>query len=73
MKKDVAKRVLDVVFRQSGELDELVRVLRKEADNAEFLIYRQVVGEVLATFLTGIINPLVAEHEDLRPPGLNKV
>lgn len=73
MTKELAKHMLDVVLRQSAELEELVRLLRDNADSDEFQKYREAIGQVLTDVLLGIINPVIAEHEDLRPPGLERL
>lgn len=72
MKREVASQVLDLALEYSTKLNELVSFLQVHADEEDFRKYRLAIGRVMGETLRQIINPIVEEHEDLRPLGLQK-
>lgn len=72
MTRDVAEHILGIALRQSAELAGQLPYLRQHLEPDEYRHYERSIAEVLANTLIGIINPIVAEHEDLRPPELAK-
>jgi len=53
-----------------AKLDESVRLVKDHSSEAEFVKYRDAVGQILGCMLLDIMNPLYEEHPDLKPPQL---
>lgn len=71
MKRDVAESILALVFEYGGKLNDSMLSVRETSDEEEFGRYRRAVGTVLASAFENIIDPILAEHPDLRPAQLN--
>jgi hypothetical protein len=72
MEREIAARVLNLALEHSAELNKLVEFLQERASEEDFRKYRLAIGQVMGEMLRHIINPILDEHEDLRPPGLHK-
>lgn len=70
MDRDVAKSILDLVFDYGGKLNDSMLLVREECDEADFHAYRRAVGEILKTTFAKVIEPIFAEHPDLKPAQL---
>ena len=66
----VARLLLDELFAASGDLDHSVATALAECPTPEFEAYRRAVGQVLAEMWERLIEPILAAHPDLTPPGL---
>ena len=71
MRKEVARSVSDLMVKFGAELDESVARVKRDASSAEFERYREAVSKLMFTMLVEIMNPLYAEHPDLKPEGLD--
>lgn len=71
MKRDVAASILELVFEYGGKLNDSMLTVRDSSDEEEFSRYRRAVGNVLASAFENIIDPIFAEHPDLKPEQLN--
>ena len=71
MKREDAARVLDLALECSAKLNGLVAYLQTHLERDEYEKYRLAIGRVMGETLRQLINPVVEEHEDLRPPGLD--
>ena len=70
MDRNVAKSILDLVFEYGGKLnDSMVRV-KEECEEEDFHAYRRAVGKILETTFANVIEPIFAEHPDLKPDQL---
>jgi hypothetical protein len=70
MTKKTAAEVSDALVAISKRLAELVHAVEVSESKDVFLAFRQPVGKVLGTLVLEIMNPLYAEHPELRPPEL---
>lgn len=71
MDRDVAKSILHLMFEYGGKLNDSMLMAREVCDEKEFSTYRRAVGNVLASTFENIVDPILAEHPDLRPDALN--
>ena len=71
MKRDVAQSVVELLFDYGGKLNDSMLLVRESATDEEFGDYRRAVGAVLATAFEKILDPIFAEHPDLKPDQLN--
>lgn len=71
MKKKVARSIVELVFEYGGKLNDSMLLVRESAAEEEFSRYRRAVGNVLASTFENILDPIFAEHPDLKPDQLN--
>lgn len=71
MKREVAESILALVFEYGGKLNDSMLEVRDTSEEEEFHRYRRAVGNVLASAFENIIDPIFAEHPDLKPDQLN--
>lgn len=71
MKREVAESILALVFEYGGKLNDSMLEVRDTGEEEEFHRYRRAVGNVLASAFENIIDPIFAEHPDLKPDQLN--
>jgi hypothetical protein len=64
-----AKKVSDLLFQCSSNLNESARLMQVEASDEEFRRYRRSVGAVMGELLFEVLNPLFSEHPELKPQG----
>lgn len=65
-----AKALLDALFEASGHLDGSVGIARDSCSEAEFILYRSVVGDVMGEMWDRLIQPILKAHPELTPEGL---
>ncbi len=70
MNKTVAEETSLLLLKVSAELDAHLAKLRSQCSDEEFQRYRRGFGSVLGHMLTEIMNPIYAEHPDLKPEQL---
>jgi hypothetical protein len=70
MERKTAETVIELMLRHGQELDESVRSLQGVVDAREFERYRKAVGRIMGEMLLEVMNPVFAEHPDLKPPQL---
>lgn len=71
MERETAKSILALMFEYGGKLNDSMLAVRKAGDAEEFSTYRRAVGNVLDSAFENIINPILAEHPDLKPDQLD--
>ena len=71
MEKDVAQSILALMFDYGAKLNDSMLMVREAGDPEEFSQYRRAVGNVLNSTFENIINPILAEHPDLKPDQLD--
>lgn len=71
MEKDVAQSILALMFEYGAKLNDSMLMVRESGDSEEFSRYRRAVGNVLDATFEHIIDPILAEHPDLKPEQLN--
>ncbi len=59
----------DLSQRVTAQLNESVAQVRDECGAEELHAYRRAVGKVMGEILLEVLNPLYAEHPELKPPG----
>jgi hypothetical protein len=70
MKQDVAREISALMLETTEKLDQSVRRMRAQLPPAEFGTYGRAVGTILADIVMEVLDPLYAEHPDLKPPEL---
>ena len=70
MTRETAKEVSELMQAILAQLDQSVRRVQEKEPDADFQRYRRAVGKVLGAVVLDIMNPLYAEHPDLKPPQL---
>lgn len=70
LEKEVASQVSALMLEFGAKLDKSLELVQEKCSNEEFEAYRDVVGILLTEMLTGVMNPLYAEHPDLKPKEL---
>lgn len=68
--KHIAKQISDLMLEYGAKLDNSIVLVMENCPEAEFERYRLATAKVLAEMLLEIMNPLYAEHPDLKPAGL---
>jgi hypothetical protein len=54
-----------------ASLDESLSTVQSSESDSDFRKYRESVSKIMTTMLLEIMNPLYAEHPDLKPPQLD--
>lgn len=70
MTHSTAKEISALMMSMGEQLNTSVRLVQATEDDAEFRRYRDSVSRLMTTMLLEIMNPLYAEHPDLKPPEL---
>lgn len=70
MEHGTAKAVVELMLRHSRELDASLRDVQATESKEVFDRYRSVVGKLMGEMLLEVLNPIFAEHPDLKPPEL---
>lgn len=67
---DIAKQVLEIAWKCSGELNWSVAIVQESADEADLDWYRKAVARVMGELFTEIMMKVYREHPELVPDGL---
>ena len=65
----IARQVSDLMIEFSQRLDESILIVQEHCSPDEFKVYRLAVAKVLGEALLEVMDPLYAEHPDLKPAG----
>ena len=68
--KVFAKEVVELLLDCSDRLDESVGRAKKICSEAEFVAYRNAVGEVMGEAWDKLLMPIFAAHPELKPKDL---
>jgi hypothetical protein len=68
MNQDVAREISALMLETTEKLDRSVRRMQAQLPAAEFGTYGRAVGTILADIIMEVLDPLYAEHPDLKPP-----
>lgn len=71
MKRDVAREISTLMLETTEKLDRSVVRMRAQLPPAEFGTYGRAVGTILAEIIMEVLDPLYAEHPDLKPPEMS--
>lgn len=66
----VAKQISELMLEYGKKLDHSVKLVLENCSKQELFDYRRAVGKIMGDILTEIMNPLYANHPDLRPKEL---
>ncbi|MGO4703746.1 hypothetical protein [Dyella sp. 2RAB6] len=69
--KQVARQLSELMLEYGAKLNDSIVLVMENCPEAEFERYRTAAAKVLAEMLLEIMNPLYAEHPDLKPVGLH--
>jgi hypothetical protein len=67
VQKALAEEASLLAIRIGADLNRHLIKLQSQLDPAEFKRYRSGFGKVLGELLMEVVNPLYAEHPDLKP------
>jgi hypothetical protein len=70
MNKAVAEQTSLLLLKVTAQLDAQLAKLQSQCSDDEFQQYRRGFGYVLGYMLTEIMNPIYAEHPELKPEQL---
>lgn len=70
MTKTVAASISDLMIKHGAELNESLQMVQMQCDEATFNKYRLAVANLMTSMLVDVMNPIYAEHPDLKPPEL---
>ena len=68
--KQTARDISELMLALGADLDRSVGRVKEAESEAEFRRYREAVSKIMTTMLLEIMNPLYAEHPDLKPAQL---
>ena len=64
----IARQISELMLGISQRLDESIVLVQKACPPEEFKAYRLAVGKILGEILLETLNPLYAQHPELKPP-----
>lgn len=67
MNRPTAETVSSLMLRIAAELNASVEIVQSGSSEEEFNRYRRAIGVMMGEMLLEIMNPLYAEHPDLKP------
>ncbi len=67
----LAQTVLSDLFDLSGRLDRSIATVMEAAPSPEFVAYRLAIGTVMGELWDQVLKPILREHPELAPEGLN--
>lgn len=70
MEKVVASKINELMLEYSAKLTESLRLVHETCTDKEYVAYRAVVAKLLGDMLLDVMNPIYAEHPDLKPEQL---
>lgn len=68
--KQTAHDVSELMLSLGASLDRSVSKVKESESEADFRKYREAVSKLMTTMLLEIMNPLYAEHPELKPDQL---
>lgn len=71
MDKPLARSISDLMLDVTARLDTSLATVQERGSPEEFERYRDAVGRILGEILLEVLNPIYAEHPDLKPPGFD--
>jgi hypothetical protein len=69
MSRNAAETIMQVVYRQMGELGELVRAIEPLCNGEEFGQYKRGIFHCLGAMVFEVLNPIIRRYPDLEPNG----
>jgi hypothetical protein len=68
--RETARQISDLMVSVGASLDKSLSMVKDTESEAAFKKYRETVSKLLTTMLLEIMNPIYAEHPDLKPEQL---
>jgi hypothetical protein len=68
MSQEAAKILLETVLRHGAEQDAALASIEGMCSPQEFKTYKLMIGRTMGAMLSELINPIVAQFPDLKPP-----
>lgn len=69
--KAAARKLIELLMRQTAELDSFLIDIRATCNESEFTKYKKMVGRIMGSMLLDGINVLSDEFPDLKPKELD--
>jgi hypothetical protein len=66
---DTAKKISELMFKVSKQLEESLEVARETASAKDFSAYAKGVGTILTDIMYEVLNPVFAKHPGIEPVG----
>jgi hypothetical protein len=66
----IAEQISQLMIDIGARLDSSVILVQSQCSAEEFAVYRRAVGTIMGEMLLEVMNPLYAQHPDLRPSEL---
>jgi hypothetical protein len=70
--KDTAAEVEKIVCECSATLNESIRRVMETCSDEEFKVYRRVIGQIMGSIYTDVMQPIHRRYLDLEPEGLKQ-
>lgn len=68
--KAVAAEISQLMMDMSRQLNASLIEVQERCSEAEFIAYRQVVGQLMGDMYVDVMRPIYAVHPELTPEGL---
>jgi hypothetical protein len=65
---EIAKYVLEVLFRLNDQMLETIKAVEKETSSEECRNFNRAIGHVVIEVFEKIIEPICHRHPSLKPP-----
>jgi hypothetical protein len=69
MKREHSLHVANIAASYAAKLNEALAELRQECSAEEVRLYEKGVAQILESLRNEVLEPIYAEHPDLRPKG----
>jgi hypothetical protein len=70
MAREAARKIIDLIVRHGAEQNAILTEVRSMCPEDEFQQYKQMIARSMTCMLLDVINPLVEQYPDLKPPAL---
>ena len=70
MAREAARKIIDLIVKHGAEQNAILTEVRSMCPEDEFQKYKQMIARSMACMLLDIVNPLVEQYPDLKPPEL---
>lgn len=71
MNRDAAQKIIQMMVAHTNELSASVALVHENCSPEESKKYRLAVGHILSEMQDRVLDPLLREHPDLKPDGLD--
>jgi hypothetical protein len=71
MSHEAAKKIMDLVIRQGAEQNQVLLDIQPICSQEDFRRYRRMIARSMGSMLLDVMNPIIQEYPDLKPPELD--